>query len=268
MLGRGDVLDGVAELVDRIELEPLFADGPRLIVLIEPVARDGPPDLDRRARARVARRPAVDARGREPGRGAGRRHVALPLLRDQPRAALRPRARPGACAWRSRPARRSCSRPASRARCALVAVRRRARDPRPRRAGRRAAGRAGALDAALALARERGYAVPAPDRVRLGDSDLWVDARARRRLGPDEIVPGLGRHACATGSACARSAAASTSRSSAAWCSTRCSASAGRRSASATGASCAVGRAGNPDTMDGDRRRARRRRPRSSTRAA
>jgi urease subunit gamma/beta len=44
LLGPGDVQDGVAELVDRIELEPLFADGPRLIVLIEPVARTGPPD--------------------------------------------------------------------------------------------------------------------------------------------------------------------------------------------------------------------------------
>jgi urease subunit gamma/beta len=45
MLGPNDVLDGVAELVDRIELEPVFADGPRLVVLIAPVARDAPPDL-------------------------------------------------------------------------------------------------------------------------------------------------------------------------------------------------------------------------------
>jgi urease subunit gamma/beta len=44
VLGAADVQDGVAEMVDRIELEPLFADGPRLVVLIEPVARDRPPD--------------------------------------------------------------------------------------------------------------------------------------------------------------------------------------------------------------------------------
>ncbi len=44
LLGRADVQDGVAELVDRIELEPLFADGPRLVVLIEPITRSGPPD--------------------------------------------------------------------------------------------------------------------------------------------------------------------------------------------------------------------------------
>ena len=45
VLGPADVQDGVAELVDRIELEPLFADGPRLVVLLDPVARDAPPDL-------------------------------------------------------------------------------------------------------------------------------------------------------------------------------------------------------------------------------
>ena len=48
--------DGVAALVDRIELEPLFADGPRLIVLFEPVVRDGPPDLTRELEPAVARR--------------------------------------------------------------------------------------------------------------------------------------------------------------------------------------------------------------------
>jgi urease subunit gamma/beta len=47
LLGPDDVQDGVAELASRIELEPLFADGPRLIVLIEPIVRDGPPDLTR-----------------------------------------------------------------------------------------------------------------------------------------------------------------------------------------------------------------------------
>jgi urease subunit gamma/beta len=45
VLGPDDVQDGVAALVDRIELEPLFADGPRLIVLVDPVVRTGPPDL-------------------------------------------------------------------------------------------------------------------------------------------------------------------------------------------------------------------------------
>jgi urease subunit gamma/beta len=45
ILRPADVLDGVAELVDRIELEPIFPDGPRLVVLVGPIARDGPPDL-------------------------------------------------------------------------------------------------------------------------------------------------------------------------------------------------------------------------------
>ena len=45
LLGPRDVLDGVAELVDRLELEPVFGDGPRLVVLVHPIARTGPPDL-------------------------------------------------------------------------------------------------------------------------------------------------------------------------------------------------------------------------------
>jgi urease subunit gamma/beta len=43
VLARGDVLDGVAALVPRIEVEALFADGSRLIVLHDPIGRDEPP---------------------------------------------------------------------------------------------------------------------------------------------------------------------------------------------------------------------------------
>jgi urease subunit gamma/beta len=43
VLGPDDVADGVAELVGRIELEALFADGSRLVVLESPVLRDAPP---------------------------------------------------------------------------------------------------------------------------------------------------------------------------------------------------------------------------------
>jgi urease subunit gamma/beta len=39
----GDVLDGVAELVRRLEVEALLADGSRLVVLHDPVAASGPP---------------------------------------------------------------------------------------------------------------------------------------------------------------------------------------------------------------------------------
>lgn len=42
-LGPADVADGVAELVRRIEVEALFADGSRLLVMHDPVAADGPP---------------------------------------------------------------------------------------------------------------------------------------------------------------------------------------------------------------------------------
>lgn len=42
-LGPADVLDGVGALVPRIEVEALHADGMRLIVLHDPIGRDGPP---------------------------------------------------------------------------------------------------------------------------------------------------------------------------------------------------------------------------------
>jgi len=44
-LGPDDVLDGVAALVPHVEVEALFGDGSRLVVLHDPIGRAGPPDL-------------------------------------------------------------------------------------------------------------------------------------------------------------------------------------------------------------------------------
>src|SRR3954471_22418095 len=46
VVGEDDVLDGVADLVSHVEVEAAFADGSRLVVLVDPVRRDGPPALD------------------------------------------------------------------------------------------------------------------------------------------------------------------------------------------------------------------------------
>ena len=43
VLGESDVLEGVADAVPKIEVEPLFADGHRLVVLHDPIRRDAPP---------------------------------------------------------------------------------------------------------------------------------------------------------------------------------------------------------------------------------
>jgi urease subunit gamma/beta len=43
VLGEADVLAGVADAVPRVEVEPLFADGHRLVVLHDPIRRDRPP---------------------------------------------------------------------------------------------------------------------------------------------------------------------------------------------------------------------------------
>lgn len=48
VLNVGDVLEDVPRLVRRIELEALFADGHRLIVLHDPIAATAPPPQDRR----------------------------------------------------------------------------------------------------------------------------------------------------------------------------------------------------------------------------
>src|SRR5690349_6589484 len=44
VLGERDVLEGVADAVPRVEVEPLFVDGHRLVVLHDPIRRDGPPE--------------------------------------------------------------------------------------------------------------------------------------------------------------------------------------------------------------------------------
>jgi len=43
LLGPADVAEGVVELVRRVEVEALFGDGSRLLVLHDPIAADGPP---------------------------------------------------------------------------------------------------------------------------------------------------------------------------------------------------------------------------------
>ena len=45
-LGTEDVAPGVAELVARVEVEALFADGSRLLVLHDPIGSSGPPSRD------------------------------------------------------------------------------------------------------------------------------------------------------------------------------------------------------------------------------
>ncbi len=54
-LGPGDVADGVAELVRRVEVEAVFGDGTRLIVLHDPVTASAPPPYGEAELAWLAR---------------------------------------------------------------------------------------------------------------------------------------------------------------------------------------------------------------------
>jgi urease subunit gamma/beta len=49
VLGPGDVLDDVPRLLPRLEVEALFGDGSRLIVLQDPIGSDGPATLEHAA---------------------------------------------------------------------------------------------------------------------------------------------------------------------------------------------------------------------------
>jgi urease subunit gamma/beta len=65
-LSERDVLEGVGRLVARVEVEPLFADGPRLIVLDSPILRDGPPPFEEAAVEWFARELSVGVTNRGP----------------------------------------------------------------------------------------------------------------------------------------------------------------------------------------------------------
>jgi len=46
VVSEDEVLDGVADLLPRVEVEAAFADGSRLVVLHDPIRREGPPAAD------------------------------------------------------------------------------------------------------------------------------------------------------------------------------------------------------------------------------
>ena len=95
--GAEEVMEGVPEMLDEVQVEATFPDGRKLVTLHEPVAM--------RSRARCAAAPAElelnagrerrEARGRQHRRPADPGRLALPLRRRQRRAGVRPRAAAG-----------------------------------------------------------------------------------------------------------------------------------------------------------------------------
>ena len=153
-LGAADVADGVAELVRRVEVEALFADGSRLLVLHDPIGSTGPPPQaeSRSPGLRGTSRSASSTRA--PCRSASRRTSTSSRSTARCASSVPPR---GACGSRSRPARRCSSSPAIPREVFLV----------PFGGARVIRGHGGLADGpldaegareeALALARERGY---------------------------------------------------------------------------------------------------------------
>ena len=96
LLGADDVMDGIAELITEVQVEATFPDGTKLVTVHQPIPVRTPIGIGavttRRRRDRDQRRPRHPARDRgqhrrppDPGR------IALPLLRGQPGAGVRPR---------------------------------------------------------------------------------------------------------------------------------------------------------------------------------
>ena len=175
---RTEVLPGVAALVDDVRLEVLMDDGARLVVLLDPL---GPAERGRTGSRCV--RAIAGSDGRRPATGRRRhdrprrpqhvdpRHpglVALPVRSRQPAARVRSRGGrrlpPGPAGGldRAMGARRDADRPAG----PLSAAPAGGEPDRPM----------SRLSPDERLAR---YGPTTGDRVRLGDTDLWVRGRGR-----------------------------------------------------------------------------------------
>ena len=46
LLGREDVMEGVPEMIDMIQVEPTFPDGTKLVTIHDPIRRDEPLEVD------------------------------------------------------------------------------------------------------------------------------------------------------------------------------------------------------------------------------
>ncbi len=147
MLGHRQVMEGVGELIDEVQVEGTFPDGTKLVTVHHPIVReDGDlelalygsflpvPPLERFAAEHVIPVPGAietigDAielnagtedgrdRRRAPRRSTDPGRQPLPLRRGQQRARVRPGCDDAACVSTSRRERRCASSRASRARC-------------------------------------------------------------------------------------------------------------------------------------------------------
>ena len=116
VLGPDDVLPGVADIVTQVHVEAVFDDGSRLVTVVDPIGgghlgQDAPgaliPGVHRddeglHVGAATRSEDTVTRAGRQRVRGADLGLLALPLLRGQPTAAVRPCRRLRASAGRSR----------------------------------------------------------------------------------------------------------------------------------------------------------------------
>ena len=188
------VLDGVRELLDEVRLEVLLGDGSRVIALRDPLGRGRPPDPLGPGALVIGDRADIEVNeGRETIELAvtstSRRRIRIsshyPFHRVNPRLEL-DREAAGASASTCRPAATWAGSRARRRRCGWSATRARAA-----RTGRDGGGTMTRLSAEEYRLR---YGATTGDRVRLGDTNLWVKVAEDRTARGDEPVWGYAKN--------------------------------------------------------------------------
>ena len=210
VLSGDDVMDGVAEMLGEVQIEATFPDGTKLVTLHDPIGAGsrgpstvvpgeivGPDDPIEINVGRPVLTIRVENGGDRPIQVGSHYHLAEanPSLDVRPRGGARAAARhPG----RHRRALRAGHRHGRRSR----AVRRRPGDPRPARRGRRPARRRrrhheherSADMSSIDRARYRAlYGPTTGDRIRLADTDIWIEVTEDHCVGGDEVVFGGGK---------------------------------------------------------------------------
>ena len=203
LLTEDDVMEGVAELIPDVQVEATFPDGTKLVTVHQPIPVRRPIGI-----GAVEAAPGTIAlnEGRATVRDRGRQHAAIARSRSartitSPRSTRRWRstaARRAASAWTSRPARRSGSSRARPGRSTWSPTTARASSQGFRGDVMGPAGRAQAVRDAHMKTIDRAayaemYGPTTGDRVRLGDTDLWIEVERDHTVYGEEVKFGGGK---------------------------------------------------------------------------
>ena len=199
VLTRDDVMDGVPEMLDEVQVEATFPDGTKLVTLHQPIRVIPGEVLSGDGRDRAQRRPAGDRRSSSRTPATGRSRSARTTTSPRPTRRCRSTApRPAGCRLASRPAPSVRFEPGIERGRPRAARRQRASSPGCAARSAGAARRVTDVDAVDATRYAALYGPTAGDRIRLADTDLLIEVergplrrrrrgRVRRRQGDPRV---------------------------------------------------------------------------------